>query len=392
MPLTLSAGSTADQPAHPHNPPQRLRTLSRQEHLDFIQRLPSASFLQCPSWGDVKVGWTAESLGWEDSEGNLVGSALVLYRQAPKVKRYFAYIPEGPVINWADGDLSRWLDPLLAHLREKGVFTVKMGPPLAVRRWEAETLKRAIAAGRAKTLREVPADHINDIALRVAEQLRAAGWLHASEGESGTGDVQPRYVFQLPLAGRSLEDVWKGFNQQWRRNIKKAEKCGVEVVEGGYDDLPIFFELLEITQQRDGFNLGRTLKYYQRQYEALRAEDPERMKLYLAKHGGEVLAAATMLKVGNHIWFQSGGSANHKREVRPSNGLQWRMIQDAHAQGAAVYDMRGVGETLDPEVRKFGLLQFKLGTGGQTVEYLGEWDFPLNKLLHKAFDFYMSHR
>ncbi|MGW3404492.1 hypothetical protein ACWDPI_23435, partial [Streptomyces zhihengii] len=38
------------------------------------------------------------------------------------------------------------------------------------------------------------------------------------------------------------------------------------------------------------------------------------------------------------------------------------------------------------------LIQFKVGTGGEAVEYVGEWDFPLNKLLHKALDIYMSRR
>jgi hypothetical protein len=35
----------------------------------------------------------------------LVGVGLVLYRQMPKVKRYLAYLPEGPVINWDAIDL-----------------------------------------------------------------------------------------------------------------------------------------------------------------------------------------------------------------------------------------------------------------------------------------------
>jgi lipid II:glycine glycyltransferase (peptidoglycan interpeptide bridge formation enzyme) len=26
------------------------------------------------------------------------------------------------------------------------------------------------------------------------------------------------------------------------------------------------------------------------------------------------------------------------------------------------------------------------------VEYLGEWDYPLNPLLHRAFEFYMARR
>jgi hypothetical protein len=37
-------------------------------------------------------------------------------------------------------------------------------------------------------------------------------------------------------------------------------------------------------------------------------------------------------------------------------------------------------------------MQFKVGTGGQAVEYLGEWDLPLNRTLYKAFDTAMRMR
>ena len=33
-----------------------------------------------------------------------------------------------------------------------------------------------------------------------------------------------------------------------------------------------------------------------------------------------------------------------------------------------------------------------VGTGGQAVEYLGEWDYPLNPVLHKAFQLYLARR
>ena len=39
-----------------------------------------------------------------------------------------------------------------------------------------------------------------------------------------------------------------------------------------------------------------------------------------------------------------------------------------------------------------GLIQFKVGTGGEAVEYVGEWDLPLSKPLYKAFDLYMKRR
>ncbi|HSV41048.1 MAG TPA: peptidoglycan bridge formation protein FemAB, partial [Nocardioidaceae bacterium] len=37
-------------------------------------------------------------------------------------------------------------------------------------------------------------------------------------------------------------------------------------------------------------------------------------------------------------------------------------------------------------------IQFKVGTGGEAVEYAGEWDLPVSKALYKAFSVYMSRR
>ncbi|MCF2532179.1 lipid II:glycine glycyltransferase FemX [Yinghuangia soli] len=369
----------------------RLRSLTRDEHLAFIKGKPSVSFLQCPSWGDVKSEWRSESIGWIDETGSVVGAAEVLYRQLPKIKRYLAYMPEGPVIDWHDEDLGRWLDPMLAHLKSQGAFSVKMGPPVVVNRWESETIKKAIAAKSAKRLRDLPPDATDDRAANVGSRLRRLGWLQDQTAGAGFGDVQPRYVFQVPLMRRSLDDVHSGFNQLWRRNIKKAAKASVEVVQGSREDLKVFHDVYKVTAVRDHFT-PRPLPYFERMWDVLNAEDPERMRLYLAKHEGEVLAATTMVTVGDHVWYSYGASANHKREVRPSNAIQWRMLRDAYALGASVYDLRGISDTLDENDHLFGLIQFKLGTGGQAVEYLGEWDFPLNKVLHKALDMYMSRR
>ncbi|MEU9299065.1 peptidoglycan bridge formation glycyltransferase FemA/FemB family protein [Streptomyces sp. NPDC048269] len=368
-----------------------LRTISREQHLAYLQSLPSASHCQVPAWADVKNEWRSENLGWFDKSGELVGAALVLYRQLPKVKRYLAYLPEGPVINWYAPNLEEWLQPMLAHLKNQGAFTVKMGPPVVIRRWNSTAIKAGIQDPDVKRLRDVEASHIEPRAFEVSDKLRRMGWQQAEDGGAGFGDVQPRYVFQVPLANRSLDDVLKGFNQLWRRNIKKAEKAGVEVVQGGYEDLPTWQHLYEITAERDKFR-PRPLSYFQRQWTALNSEDPNRMRLYIAKHEGEPLAAATMLTVGQHVWYSYGASANHKREVRPSNAMQWRMLRDSYALGASVYDLRGISDTLDENDHLFGLIQFKVGTGGEAVEYVGEWDFPLNKVLHKALDIYMSRR
>ncbi|MEV6017652.1 MULTISPECIES: peptidoglycan bridge formation glycyltransferase FemA/FemB family protein [unclassified Streptomyces] len=371
----------------------RLKAITRDEHLAFVRSRPSASHMQVPSWGDVKPDWRAESLGWFDADGRLQGAGLVLLRPLPKLKRYLAYLPEGPVIDWHAPDLAeRWLRPMVAHLKSRGAFTVKMGPPVVTRRWSADTLKTAIADPAARRLGEVTATSHEPGAAEIAERLRAMGWKRTEPGgEDGFAAGQPRYVFQVPFAGRSLEEIHKGLNQQWRRNIKKAEKAGVEVVRGGYDDLPAFHELYAETAERDRF-IPRPLSYFQRMWTSLTAEDPDRMRLYLARHDGDVLAAATMLTVGTHVWYSYGASTGRKREVQPNNAIQWRMMTDAHALGAAVYDFRGITDTLDESDHLVGLLRFKAGAGGEAAEYLGEWDFPINRVLHKALDVYMARR
>jgi len=75
-----------------------VRTMTAAEHLAYVQAQPSVSFLQTPAWGKVKSEWRHESVGWFES-GTQVGAALVLYRQLPRVRRYLAYLLEGPILD-----------------------------------------------------------------------------------------------------------------------------------------------------------------------------------------------------------------------------------------------------------------------------------------------------
>ena len=99
-----------------------------------------------------------------------------------------------------------------------------------------------------------------------------------------------------------------------------------------------------------------------------------------------------MITVGDHAWYSYGASTTADRDVRPSNALQWRMMQDAHAAGCSVYDLRGIADTLDPADHLHGLVQFKVGTGGYAQEYVGEWDYVLRPLWAKGFRTYLARK
>jgi vancomycin resistance protein VanK len=375
--------------AWPGVSPIDVRTISAADHLAFLRSQSSASFLQTPAWGEVKQEWRRESIGWFRGD-ELVGAGLVLYRRLPRLQKYLAYLPEGPVIDWGDHDLAAWLEPMAAHLRSEGAFGIRMGPPVVVRSWQADTDKKAIADDTHARLGDVPPDERSDVGGAVQAALRSQGW-RPQTSDGGFTAGQPQYVFQIPLADRTEEDLLAGMNQQWRRNIKKADKAGVTVTQGKVDDLPEFHTLYVETAQRDHFT-PRPLSYFQQMFTAMTTEDPDRIRLYLAHHEGDLVAATTWVRVGTHTWYSYGASSTAKRDVRGSNAVQWRMIQDAVAAGAEVYDLRGITDTLDADDPHVGLIQFKVGTGGEAVEYVGEWDLPLNRLLYKAFDLYMSRR
>ena len=157
------------------------------------------SFLQNPSWALVKPDWRPELLAWRNADHEIVGTALVLYRSVPGLKRYFAYLPEGPDIDWTDASLERWLTPLIEHLVEAGAFAVRVGPPPDLRRWKASTLKAA--AGPSLRIGDVLPDLVEPVGSSVTDRLRSLGWSRCGDG----GDAQPRYVFHVPLP--SLDGV-----------------------------------------------------------------------------------------------------------------------------------------------------------------------------------------
>jgi vancomycin resistance protein VanK len=383
--------------------PLAVRTISAAEHLAFLQAQQSASFLQTPAWAQVKREWKAESIGWSlpgSPSGELVGAALVLYRQLPKVRRYLAYLPEGPVIDWDSEDLGAWLTPMATHLKAKGAFGIRIGPPVITRRWSAAQVKEGIADDAVTSLTALPPTERSQDGAHVVSQLRELGW-RPQGTVGGFAAGQPQYNFWIPLRDadgkqRSEDDVLAGMNQLWRRNIKKAAKAGVVVrVSTGSSelatDLAAFHALYAHTAERDHFT-PRPLRYFQTMFDVLGAEDPDRIRLYLAHHEGDLVAATIWIRVGTHTWYSYGASSTEKRDVRGSNAVQWQMIRDAIAVEAEIYDLRGITDTLTTDDPHVGLIQFKVGTGGEAVEYAGEWDLPLNRPIYKAFELYLKRR
>jgi lipid II:glycine glycyltransferase (peptidoglycan interpeptide bridge formation enzyme) len=375
-----------------------VREITREEHLAHLRLYPDASHLQIPEWADVKPDWRAESVGWfEDGAVGpvMVAAALVLYRPLPGTRRCLAYLPDGPAIDWRAARLERRLDPLLAHLEKRGAFSVRIGPPVVVRHWEADTVAAGVADPDVRHLHDLPADGLDGPALEVAERLRRLGWRRCEEDGAGGGFGlgQPRYGCHIPLAGRSMDELRADLAPHWEQSLRTSERAGVLASRGSAADLPDFYRLYTATAERDGFR-ARPPDYFARMWKALNAEDSDRLRLYVAEYDGEVLSAALMIGVGSRVWHSYAASGRRGRELRPSSALLWRMLGDARLAGAGTYDLRAITPALS-EDRMLGRLLFKTGAGGRAVEYLGEWELPVGsqgKVLQRALGVYLGRR
>ena len=370
-----------------------LKEIDKETHFEFLKNYQTFSFLQLPCWAEVKSGWKSKSVGWFD-ERKLVCVGLILIRNIPKTKWSLFYLPEGPVL---DPDYAKnvvdWLTPLRDFAKESGAFNLKLGPQVTINTWSASTIKSAISDNIYRQFKDVDPDRMNPFGIEIGAKLRNLGGIQIETDGEGFGDVQPRFVFAIDVQDKSDEELLASFSQEWRRNIKKAEKSEVKVRQATFSDLETFHTLYKETAKRDKFT-PRPLNYFKQMWKSLNenSNNLAEMRLYIAEQENICHAACLWVRVGKHVWYTYGASSTSGRELRPSNAIQWQMMRDARNAGASIYDMRGIAATLNEKSPLFGLLRFKIGTGGKVIQYVGEWDFVLKPLIYKAFRVALARR
>ena len=193
---------------------------------------------------------------------------------------------------------------------------------------------------------------------------------------AGFGGTQPKCVMQLDL-NLSEEELMRSFKEKWRYNIRLAERKGVTIREVcTREDLPVFYELLKETCERDGF-LVRGYRYFEDMWDILTPAGY--MNLAIAYFEDTPLSGVLIYRFGDRAWYTYGASSNVNRNLMPNHLIQWRMIRRALADGCRWYDFRGVSpKTGEGDAHLEGLNRFKEGFSPRFVEYIGEYDLVLS--------------
>ncbi len=293
-----------------------------------------ASVLQRYAWGAFK-----EQHGWHVARDAGDGFAVQIL-----LKRKFGitigYVPRGPAVDWHDADaVARCFGVLDALCKREGVALALIEP---------DTM--------------LPADF----------DCRRYGLSPSNLS------VQPLRTI-IVRCDRDDDALLAAMKQKTRYNVRLAAKRGVTVRQGSADDLPAFWSLLQTTATRDAFGV-HTLGYYA---DLLRFfPPPDQGALLCAEYGGEIVAAAILLRGGPNAIYLAGASSDTHREHMPTYALQYAALRWARDVGCTHYDLWGIPPTDAPpdtaqgeqqNVRDglWGVYRFKQGFGGDVVSYPG---------------------
>lgn len=170
---------------------------------------------------------------------------------------------------------------------------------------------------------------------------------------------------------RPLPQLREGIRRHWQRELKVAEKHGLEVVEGSDDRLfESFITIYKEMVARKGFREPNDIRDFQAVQRALPTQF--KMGVMLCKSGDTTCAGLIYSAIGSTALYLFGATSNSGRNSRGSYILQWRLIELLQMSGATTYDLNGINPTVNP-----GSYKFKAdlcGSNGEDKYFIGRFD------------------
>ena len=332
------------------------------EYEAFLQSHPKGHFAQSVLWAKQKPMWKWEAIVSRDQNGKIKGSLAVLIRKiVPGLPFTMMYGCRGPVTDLDDRETMKDLiDGAKKLAKQYHSYVIKIDP-------------------------DVPSSET-----AYTKMLEELGF-QLTGGGATFDAIQPQYVFRLNTEGKTSEELLMSLPQSTRRKVRAGAKKGVTVEIRGKEAVPDFARLMLETGVRDGF-VTREASYFENMLDNL----GEHARLYMAYYEGQAIAGTLAIWYGDKVWYLYGASSNEHRNLMPNYMLQWSMIEWAVEQGCRIYDFRGVPGRVGEDHPLYGLYKFKLGFGGDYVEFVGEMDMvlnhPVNWMITKGKPIFMDVR
>lgn len=317
----------------------------------FVNQQSRTHVLQRANWGTLKAafGWRVIRVALCDGDLILAG-AQILLRPLPFNMGTMAYLPMGPYAT-SDEHLTQLWAVIDRRLKDEGAAFLK---------WEPGIFEGGLPDIERWGFRESPQT------------------------------VQPPNTILLDIS-EDESAILAHMSQSTRRKVRLGAKRGVRYYEASRDEIDTFTAMMTTTGERNAFGVHDP-DYYRMAYDLFVPDGSA--ALILAEHEGDPLAGIMVFAQGETSWYLYGASANVKRNLMATYGVQWAAIQWAKARGTRVYDMWGIPDedeaTLEAAYQDrsdglWGVYGFKRGWGGEVVRSMGAWDKIYNPLVYTAY-------
>ncbi len=176
--------------------------------------------------------------------------------------------------------------------------------------------------------------------------------------------VTPSVLASLPLS-RDFEKMRRQMRGKWRNRLVVAEQSDLLYRdEQGTAERIAYLLTLEADQRKARGYKGLPLPFIQ----TLARADPKDMRLFSARHQGDLCAMMLHLRHGNSASYLVGWSDENGRRTHTHNLLMWHAMQFFAQRGVTHLDLGTLNTFAAP-----GLARFKLGTGAKACPMGGAW-------------------
>ncbi len=190
------------------------------------------------------------------------------------------------------------------------------------------------------------------------------------KGKKAFFRVEPQKTSVIDLS-REEEEIFDSFRKNTRYSIRVAEKRGVTVKSGKYDQR--FFDLLEKTKKRHGFS-SYNETYFPRMLDNLNG------LFFSAEHKNKLIAGAIVVFFGKKATYLHAASDYKHRDLCAPALMQFAICTKAKRSGFTSYDLWGIDEE-----RFSGVSYFKKGFSGKEIIYPEGKEVVFSPFLHTSY-------
>jgi peptidoglycan pentaglycine glycine transferase (the first glycine) len=377
--------------------------------MNFSDNPYNKHFMQSVGWARVKEndGWESSQVIIKEDNDHLITSFLLLKRKIPLINKYYYYIPKGFEIDYKRTQLLKNIIEYLEIIaKNENVIYFTIDPEVKIDNQEIHYL------------------------------FEEFGFIYFGKNLNFE-TIQPRFTFQL----NKTDDIYANMHPKTKKAIKIAKKNHIEVTKENIESFDSFYSLMVETAERDGFT-SHTKNYYKSFYENLHNEGmsdlyiatfyPEKLydetkqllanqenevktlqekvdqgaskkmsnKLEQSKQrlvkltkdiveieemaktypNGIVLSSIITAKYKNTVWTVHGGNSGLFKNSNANYFVYSEIIEDAFRNGYEKVDFFGTTGDESESNPVYGIHLFKKRFGGDMIEFIGQYDYPLSNL------------